>query len=132
MYTIILGVILLVLGIICIILSNVTYNDIFTFIGGVSLIFSIIILLFCGLASIDLKKDWERTICNYETLNEMVESYKKGDANWSSDSNVYNITLYKDVIEMNKTIDKHKVYHDSKWIGIWYSEEIGNLEHIKF
>lgn len=133
MYTIIIGIGLFVLGIICLIIGfKLFYSESLTVIGGISIIISTCILLFSGLNSIDLKKDWEKTKCQYNTLKEMVESYKEDNIKWVDNSNIYNFQLYEDVIKMNNTIDKHKVYHDSKWVGIWYSEEIGNLEHIKF
>lgn len=133
MYTIIIGIGLFVLGIICLIINfKLFYNNSLTVIGGISIIVSTFILLFSGLNSIDLEKDWEKTKCQYNTLKEMVESYKEDNIKWVDNSNIYNFQLYEDVIKMNNTIDKHKVYHDSKWVGIWYSEEIGNLEHIKF
>ena len=133
MYTIIIGIGLFVLGIICLIIGFKLFDgESLIIIGGISIIISTCILLFCGLNSIDLEKGWEKTKYKYNTLKEMVESYKEDNIKWVDNSNVYNFQLYEDVIEMNNTIDKHKVYHDSKWVGIWYSEEIGNLEHIKF
>ena len=133
MYTIIVGIGLFVLGIICFIINEKLDSDDFWWIcGGILVVVSSCMLMFCGLFTVDLKKDWEKTKYEYNTLKEMVESYKEDNIKWVDNSNVYNFQLYEDVIEMNNTIDKHKVYHDSKWVGIWYSEEIGNLEHIKF
>lgn len=40
--------------------------------------------------------------------------------------------LRSQVLEMNNKISKHKIYSKSKMIGIWYSEEIGNLKPLEW
>ena len=34
------------------------------------------------------------------------------------------------IIDINRTIERHKTFYDSIWVGIWYSEEIGNLDYV--
>ena len=74
---------------------------------------------------INLDKRFETTINRYETTVQMVESYAGQDyGNMGS--------LVEQVVSINNTIAAHKALHDSKWVGLWYSEEIGNLEPITF
>lgn len=40
--------------------------------------------------------------------------------------------LFEAVREMNKTIDKHKIYHNSLLVNCFYSEEIGNLPKLDY
>jgi hypothetical protein len=55
----------------------------------------------------------------------MVESYDGQDyGNMSS--------LVEAVVDMNETIATNKAQYDSKWVGLWYSEKIANLEPITF
>ena len=74
---------------------------------------------------INLDKRFETTINRYETTVQMVESYTGQDyGNMGS--------LVEQVVDINNVIAAHKALHDSKWVGLWYSEEIGNLEPIRF
>ena len=74
---------------------------------------------------INLDKRFETTINRYETTVQMVESYAGQDyGNMGS--------LVEQVVAINNIIATHKAHHDSKWVGLWYSEEIGNLEPITF
>jgi hypothetical protein len=77
----------------------------------------------CFLINIDRRFD--ATIYSYETTIEMVDSYAGQDyGNMGS--------LVEQVVAINNTIAAHKAHHDSKWVGLWYSEEIGSLEPITF
>lgn len=74
---------------------------------------------------INLDKQFETTINRYEMTVQMVESYTGQDyGNMGS--------LVEQVVAINNTIAAHKAHHNSKWVGLWYSEEIGNLEPITF
>ena len=65
------------------------------------------------------------TVYRYEYISRMVESYDGQDyGNMSS--------LVEAVVDMNSTIATNKAQYDSKWMGLWYSERIANLEPITF
>ena len=40
--------------------------------------------------------------------------------------------LRNQVLNMNNTIDSHRVYHKNIWIGDFYSEKIGNLPKLEW
>lgn len=74
---------------------------------------------------ININKRFDAFVFQYETTVEMVDSYAGKDyGNMSS--------LVEQVVQINNTIATHKAHHNSKWVGIWYSEQIGNLEPIRF
>lgn len=126
MLTIILLSILTVVGIVagCLI-DRYTYADglagISYLAGGLSAF--VLIISLCLLINID--KRFEASIYRYETTVEMVNSYTGQDyGNMGS--------LVEQVVHVNNKIAEHKAHHDSKWVGLWYSERIANLEPIKF
>ena len=61
----------------------------------------------------------------YYNLKEQVEHIETDDV-------VTAENLRNQVLEMNNTISKHKSYKDNIWIGMWYSEDIANLEPLKW
>ena len=44
---------------------------------------------------------------------------------------VTDAVLLKEAIEMNKTIENHKVFRADPWLSWYFSEEIANLEPLK-
>lgn len=95
-----------------------------------AVLFGVGILNLCALIVtvgllININKRFDAFVFQYETTVEMVDSYAgKEYGNMSS--------LVKQVVQINNTIVRHKAHHNSKWVGLWYSERIGNLEPIKF
>jgi len=89
--------------------------------GGLSI--TALIVFLCVLINIDRRFD--AFIYRYETTVAMVNSYTGQDyGNMGA--------LVEQTVRVNNTIAEHKAHHDSKWVGLWYSERIGNLEPIKF
>lgn len=126
MYTIILLSILTIVGLLAgWLIDKYTYADGWSFatylIGGISGV--TLVCFLCVLINIDRRID--ATIYKYETIVQMVDSYDGQDyGNMGS--------LVESVVDMNETIAYHKANHDSKWMGLWYSERIANLEPIRF
>jgi hypothetical protein len=77
------------------------------------------------LALINIDRRIQNTVYRYEYISRMVESYDGQDyGNMGS--------LVEAVVDMNSTIATNKAQYDSKWMGLWYSEKIANLEPITF
>lgn len=85
------------------------------------------ILAFIGFlcAFINLDNRINAKIEQYKVITETVESYNGQDyGNMGA--------LVESVVDMNETIATHKAQSESKWVGLWYSKEIGQLEPIRF
>ena len=126
MLTIISLFILAVVGIVagCLIDSKTFYSAwaiISYLIGGVSAITLIIALSLL----IGINRRFDAMVYQYETTVEMVNSYTGQDyGNMGA--------LVEQVVNINNGIASHKARYNSVWVGLWYSERIGNLEPIKF
>ena len=82
-----------------------------------------LVCFLCALINID--KRFDAIAYKYEIIVQMVDSYDGQDyGNMGS--------LVEAVVGMNNAIATHKAHHDSKWMGLWYSEKIANLEPITF
>ena len=126
MYTIILlSILTIVFFVVGWLLDKYTYADGLTyasFLFGACTLIGLVVSL-C--LFINLDKRFETTINRYETTVQMVESYTGQDyGNMGS--------LVEQVVSINNIIAAHKAHHNSKWVGLWYSEEIGNLAPITF
>ena len=126
MYTIILlSILTIILFVVGWLLDKYTYADglAFTsFMLGACTFIGLVVSL-CLFINID--KRFETTINRYETTVQMIGSYAGQDyGNMGS--------LVEQVVTVNNIIAAHKAHHNSKWVGLWYSEEIGNLEPITF
>ena len=105
--------------------------DKYTWQDGLSVAFmgtGVIVLLgtiITALSLININTRFEATLNEYEMITQMVESYEGQDY-----GNMSNLT--KEVVEMNLKIAQHKAHYKSNWTGLWYSEEIANLEPINF
>ena len=91
------------------------------FIGGVSAIALVIALCFL----IGINRRFDAMVYQYETTVEMVNSYTGQDYGNMGE-------LVGQVVRINNGIASHKARYNSVWVGLWYSERIGNLEPIKF
>ena len=90
-------------------------------IGGVSAI--TLIIISCLL--IGINRRFDTMVYQYETTVEMVNSYTGQDyGNMGA--------LVEQVVNINNGIASHKARYNSVWVGLWYSERLGNLEPIKF
>ena len=122
---ILLGIVTIVCFVVGIILDRKTYLDylpgLLAFTGcltGACLILSLVLL-------INKEYRFQETINDYEFTSQLVETYTDGDYGNRS-------ALMEQVIVVNKRIASHKAYYQSPWTGLWHSEEIANLEPIKF
>lgn len=93
----------------------------FTTTGGVSAVALVISL--CSL--IGINRRFDAMVYQYETTVEMVNSYTGQDYGNMGE-------LVGQVVRINNGIANHKARYNSIWVGLWYSERIGNLESIKF
>lgn len=129
MYTFIL---LSIIAIICFIVSYlvVRYANSYTFDWvaytflsiGIFTIISIIITA-CTLINIDTR--FEAAQNKYEVITQMIDSYNGQDYGNMT-------TLTEAVVMMNDEIAVHKAHYKSNWTGLWYSEDIANLQPIVF
>ena len=93
----------------------------FTTTGGVSAAALVIALCFL----IGINRRFDAMVYQYETTVEMVNSYTGQDyGNMGA--------LVEQVVNINNGIASHKARYNSPWVGLWYSERLGNLEPIKF
>lgn len=88
-----------------------------TFITALALTLCLILTCVSG-SLIGIEKRHECFIHKYENQKVLIS---KGTWAYAS---------YVDCKEMNNKIARHKTYYDNKWIGIWFSEDIANLEPI--
>ena len=115
-------VILIVAGII---LDKYTYMEFLpgflVAIGGGTALTAII----WGLFLININTRFQATLNEYQVITEMIDSYDGQDfGNMAA--------LTEQVVKMNNTIASHKAHYTSPWTGLWYSEDIANLEPIRF
>ena len=126
MYTIILLCILTVVGLLAgWLIDKYTYADGWSFTFYIVGVLSALTLVgfLCALINIDKRID--ATVYKYEAIVQMVDSYDGQDyGNMSS--------LVEAVVGMNSTIATNRAQYNSKWMGLWYSERIANLEPITF
>ena len=126
MLTIISLFILAVVGIVvgCLIDSKTFYSAwaiISYLIGGISAIALVIALSLL----IGINRRYDAMVYQYETTVEMVNSYTGQDYGNMGE-------LVGQVVRINNGIANHKARYNSVWVGLWYSERIGNLEPIRF
>ena len=83
----------------------------------------VLFFLIYDAATADIR--WEEFKAEYEATKAIVETYHPYDY-----GNTVDIT--KKMMEINSTIARNKARSKSKLYNIWYSEEVGNLEPLKF
>ena len=126
MYTIILLSILTVVGFLAgWLIDKYTYADGWSFASYTVGVLSALTLVGFLCALINIDRRFDATIYSYETTVEMIDSYAGQDyGNMGS--------LVEQVVKINNIIATHKAHHDSKWVNLWYSPDIANLEPIRF
>ena len=82
-----------------------------------------LVITACTLININTR--FEATQNEYENIVLVMESYDGQDY-----GNM--VALTERVVDMNSEIAQHKAHYKSKWTGLWYSEDIANLEPITF
>ena len=93
--------------------------------GIASLFIGVALLILIPDAIITYNSEFDYIKEEYYNLERQVNTIEYDDI-------VTDKNLRSQVLEMNNKISKHKVYSKSKIIGIWYSEEIGNLKPLEW
>lgn len=126
MYTIILLSILTIVGFVGgWLIDKHTYATGWVFSFVITGVFSILGLIVALCLFININKRFDTFVYKYETTVQMIDSYAGQDyGNMGS--------LVEQVVGINNTIVSHKANYNSKWVGLWYSERIANLEPIRF
>jgi hypothetical protein len=123
---------LLLLGsIFAIIYGNKKYNDGLEVLGWIVGVSALIALIIC-VCALPWKRDIQYDIARYEELKREVQQVSKMSGKECDLTILAKKDLFEDVRIMNNYIDKNKTYHNSWWIGWFYSKEIGNLEKIDY
>ena len=78
------------------------------------------LLIWLSLLSVSIKS----TKADYEVLSVQVEYVR-------NEGIVTDATLLEKILNMNSTIEHHRVFKDSPWLGWFHSEEIANLQPLK-
>lgn len=78
-----------------------------------------------GTTLINIDRKFDGFINRYEAAKEIVDSYTPNDYGNQA-------ALLEEVLSINHTIATHKAFAGNSWNGRWYSEDIANLEPIKF
>lgn len=92
---------------------------------SIGIIFSIIyIFMFVSLYSTNIKNQIK--IQEYYALRQAIDYARVKDL-----SSFERIKVIDSINEMNNTIAKHRIKHDSFIYGLWNSKEIANLEYLK-
>ena len=126
MLLIILFSILAVVGItVGYLIGKYTYADVLSVVSYFTGVISAIALVIALSLLIGINRRFDAMVYQYETTVEMVNSYTGQDyGNMGA--------LVEQVVNINNSIASHKARYNSVWVGLWYSERIGNLEPIKF
>ena len=100
------------------------WPDAWGIIGLIGIIFDgmlvIGLLIWLSLLPVSIKS----TKADYEVLSVQVEYVR-------NEGIVTDATLLKKILNMNSTIEHHRVFKDSPWLGWFHSEEIANLQPLK-
>lgn len=119
------GVIIAIGTVLLIINAKKWYNDCIAVFTTFFIVSAVIAAICCGISLLTIEKDFDYIEAQYNNLKEQVDyvdyDYILTDAN-----------LRNQVLEMNNKIAKHHTYCDNPWLGLWYSEHIGNLENLEW
>lgn len=106
-------------------IDKYTYADVLSVVSYFTGVISAIALVIALSLLISINRRFDAMVYQYETTVEMVNSYTGQDyGNMGA--------LVEQVVNINNGIASHKARYNSVWVGLWYSERIGNLEPIKF
>lgn len=84
--------------------------------------FVVIIFMFI---EVPKNREIEYSIAEYENLKEQAEGLTREDL---VDLDI----LREEILSINNKIDRNKIYNNSPWCGVWFSEEIGNLQKLTY
>ena len=125
---IILFVVILISSVIAIVFlrkSDSYWSDALEPAGWIGTIIGSIAVVVIPIVLINEENEFAYEIEKYQNLREQVETL-------SGDDIVTGENLRNQVLKMNNEISKHKIYSKSSWVGVFYSEDIGNLEPLKW
>ena len=86
----------------------------------------------CTLIFIGILFDAATLPNKFSQIQSEYDNLKEQLADVENDDIVTGENLRNQVLEMNNTIAEHKNYCHNAWVGMWYSEEIGKLENLKW
>ena len=88
-------------------------------------IFSILSVIIGLIPLMDIQNKFNQIVYEYEMQQEVLDNTREHNSSYE----VFQITPV--IFNTNKTIAKHRAYHNNWWVGIYYSEKVGNLKPIK-
>lgn len=104
--------------------ENHFWPDVWEFLSLLGIVFNgmlvIGLLIWLSLVPINIKS----IKADYEVLSTQVEYVR-------NEGIVTDATLLEKILEMNSTIENHRVFDNSPWIGCFFSEKIANLQPLK-
>lgn len=100
-------------------------NDDFDFPMIYSWFIAGLLLTICIGLTLNFNNQLNQIKSQYNSLKEQIEYAKVNNNDFER------FYLIEDMKKINAQIKNHKIYHNNFWIGIWHSEEIGNLEYLK-
>jgi len=90
------------------------------------------IVLIALIIDLPWKNKIKYDIAKYEELKIAIEQVNNNISSENNNKIIAQSELFDDIYEMNKYIEKHKVYKDSWWVGWLYSEKIANLQLLNY
>lgn len=123
--------VILVVGIILIKLGKKWRNDDTSFCGGL-LISLFTLCTIVSLFEIQWPRQTELLKAEYTELQREAKTVSELGGHECDLNILAKKDLFEDIREMNKTIDKHRIYSTSLWLNLFYSKEFGNLQKIDY
>ncbi len=124
MLLLIISIVILAAAIVLMVISNKEWWDFgFGLSLGIILFDGILVLgllIWLSLVPVNIKS----IKADYEVLSTQVEYAR-------NEGIVTDATLLEKILGMNSTIENHRVFDHSPWIGCFFSEEIANLQPLK-
>lgn len=130
--------VLLIIGVLLIfwivfVIVEVKRDDEDMFFPGLILSFIHLIVLAVLVSSeVQWPRDIEMTRAKYSELKREVQQISELEEKECDLTVIIQKDLFEEVRKMNENIDKNRIYCTSPWVGLFYSEEIGNLEKINY
>lgn len=123
--------VLFVIGII--VSSNLSFpaDDAVGIVGIVGAVISGFAILLMVLVWVFAPLSWAGQVARYEAIKTTIESARVNNDPGSLERVAIETRIYDDLMSVNKNLATHKRFHDSRWVGIWYSTDIAELEFIR-
>lgn len=117
--------IILIVSIVLLIIGDRQCWDVAEFISGVFTFLSSFALVIMAIVLISTPHNIQKLVNDYNNTQVLIESYQGFDYGNA-------IPLTEHMLFINDKIAKHKTYANTWWVGCYHSEEVGNLEPLKF